>query len=65
VGIARKHHNRVHIYHVSTLDEAMLFDNTLSVREKRITAEACVHHLWFDDRDYERLGATRLFISLK
>jgi len=57
VGIARKHNNRVHIYHVSTLDEAMLFDNTLSVREKRITAEACVHHLWFDDRDYERLGA--------
>jgi dihydroorotase len=57
VGIARKHNNRVHIYHVSTLDEAMLFDNTLSVREKRITAEACVHHLWFDDRDYEKLGA--------
>jgi dihydroorotase len=57
VGIARKHNNRVHIYHVSTLDEAMLFDNTLSAREKRITAEACVHHLWFDDRDYEKLGA--------
>ena len=57
VDIAKKHNNRVHIYHVSTLDEAMLFDNTLSVREKRITAEACVHHLWFDDRDYERLGA--------
>jgi dihydroorotase len=57
VGIAQKHNNRVHIYHVSTLDEALLFDNTLSVREKRITAEACVHHLWFDDRDYERLGA--------
>ncbi|MFN5335091.1 MAG: dihydroorotase [Bacteroidota bacterium] len=57
VGIARKHNNRVHIYHVSTLDEAMLFDNNLSVREKRITAEACVHHLWFDDKDYERLGA--------
>jgi dihydroorotase len=57
VDIARKQNNRVHIYHVSTLDEAMLFDNTIPVREKRITAEACVHHLWFDDRDYERLGA--------
>ncbi len=57
VNIARKHQNRLHIFHVSTVDEAMLFDNTTSIRDKRITAEACVHHLWFDDRDYERLGA--------
>jgi dihydroorotase len=57
VDIARKHQNRLHIFHVSTVDEAMLLDNTASIRDKRITAEACVHHLWFDDRDYERLGA--------
>ncbi len=55
--IARKHHNRLHLYHISTLAEAMLFDNTENVRDKRITAEACVHHLWFSDKDYERLGA--------
>ncbi|MBU6158594.1 MAG: dihydroorotase [Bacteroidetes bacterium] len=54
---AKKHQNRLHIFHVSTIDEALLFDNTTSIREKRITAEACVHHLWFDDKDYERLGA--------
>jgi dihydroorotase len=57
VDIARKHQNRLHIFHVSTVDEALLFDHTTAIREKRITAEACVHHLWFDDRDYERLGA--------
>jgi dihydroorotase len=57
VNIARKHQNRLHIFHVSTVDEVMLFDNTTSIRDKRITAEACVHHLWFDDKDYERLGA--------
>jgi dihydroorotase len=57
VDIAKKHQNRLHIFHVSTVDEALLFDNITPIREKRITAEACVHHLWFDDKDYERLGA--------
>ncbi|TRX22236.1 dihydroorotase [Flavobacterium franklandianum] len=55
--IARKHNNRLHLFHISTLAEANLFDNNLAIREKRITAEACVHHLWFSDKDYERLGA--------
>jgi dihydroorotase len=55
--IARKHGNRLHIYHVSTAAEALLFQNDLPPREKRITSEACVHHLWFADQDYERLGA--------
>ena len=55
--IARKHHNRLHLFHISTLAEANLFDNKLPVGEKRITAEACIHHLWFSDRDYETLGA--------
>ena len=54
--IAKKHNNRLHLFHISTLAEANLFDNKLPVREKRITAEACVHHLWFSDKDYERLG---------
>lgn len=55
--IAKRHHNRLHLFHISTLAEANLFDNKLPIREKRITAEACVHHLWFSDKDYEKLGA--------
>ena len=57
LDIARKHNNRLHLFHISTLKEANLFDNTLPVSQKRITAEACIHHLWFSDKDYERLGA--------
>jgi len=55
--IAKKHNNRLHLYHISTLAEADLFDNTIPIRDKRITAEACVHHLWFSDKDYDQLGA--------
>ena len=55
--IAKKHNTRLHLFHISTLAEANLFDNTISINEKRITAEACVHHLWFCDRDYEKLGS--------
>jgi len=55
--LAKKHNNRLHLFHISTLAEANLFDNILAIGEKRITAEACVHHLWFSDKDYERLGA--------
>lgn len=55
--ISKKHSNRLHLFHISTLAEANLFENKLPIREKRITAEACVHHLWFSDRDYEKLGA--------
>jgi dihydroorotase len=55
--IAKKHNNRLHLFHISTLAEANLFDNKSPIREKRITSEACVHHLCFSDKDYERLGA--------
>jgi dihydroorotase len=55
--IAKKHNTRLHLLHISTLAEANLFDNTTAIRDKRITAEACIHHLWFSDKDYERLGA--------
>lgn len=57
LNIARKHNTRFHLYHVSTLAEANLLDHTIALPQKRITAEACVHHLWFSDKDYERLGA--------
>lgn len=55
--IAKKHNNRLHLFHISTLAEANLFDNKKSIIDKRITAEACIHHLWFSDEDYEELGA--------
>lgn len=56
VGLAKKFGTRLHILHISTARELELFDNTLPLTEKKITAEACVHHLWFNDSDYQRLG---------
>lgn len=56
VELARRHNTRLHILHISTADELVLFDNTIPLTEKRITAEVCVHHLWFDSTDYARLG---------
>lgn len=55
--IAKKHNNRLHLFHISTVAEANLLDNTTPIQEKRITAEACVHHLYFSDQDYAQLGA--------
>lgn len=56
IALAKKHGTRLHILHISTADEIELFDNKTPLLQKKITAEACVHHLWFDDRDYDRLG---------
>ncbi len=56
VNLAKKHDTRLHILHISTAEECELFDNTLPLAEKRITAEACVHHLWFDDSFYDSKG---------
>jgi dihydroorotase len=56
VGLARKHGTRFHILHISTAKETTLFDNTIPLEKKKITAEACIHHLWFNDADYSRLG---------
>ncbi len=56
-ALARKFNTRLHVLHISTADELPLFESNLSLGQKRITAEACVHHLFFDDRDYTTLGA--------
>ncbi len=56
VDLARKHNARLHVLHISTQKELELFDNTLPLEEKRITAEVCVHHLWFENKDYATLG---------
>ncbi|WP_143962434.1 dihydroorotase [Litoribacter populi] len=56
VDLARKHGTKLHILHISTAKEVSLFDNNIPLEEKRITAEACVHHLWFSDADYDEKG---------
>ena len=57
VDLAKKHNTRLHILHISTEKETYLFDNTIPLKDKKITAEACVHHLWFCDEDYEQKGS--------
>lgn len=57
IALARKHHTRLHLLHVSTVRETDLLDRDKPLKEKRVTGEVCVHHLWFDDRDYARLGS--------
>ena len=55
VGLAKKHGTRLHILHISTAKECGLFE-VVPLEKKKITAEACVHHMWFDDSDYEGKG---------
>jgi dihydroorotase len=56
VSLAKKHGTRLHILHISTAKETGLFQNDIPLEKKKITAEACIHHLWFNDTDYKQLG---------
>lgn len=56
VELAKAYQTRLHILHISTAKEIALFDNTIPLKDKKITAEACVHHLWFNDKDYATKG---------
>ncbi|HTA60837.1 MAG TPA: dihydroorotase [Bacteroidia bacterium] len=56
VELAKKHNTRLHILHISTAKELALFENKTPLKKKRITAEACIHHLWFCDDDYKTKG---------
>ncbi len=56
VDLAKKNKARLHILHISTGRETALFDYTLPLEQKHITAEACIHHLWFSDNDYKTKG---------
>jgi len=56
VELAKKHGTRLHVLHISTAEECKLFEPTSDLSQKKITAEACVHHMYFSDDDYERLG---------
>ncbi|MFA8300280.1 MAG: dihydroorotase [Hyphomicrobiales bacterium] len=57
VELAKKHNTRLHVLHLSTAKEMSLFEKG-NLNNKNITAEACVHHLWFSDKDYEKLGTS-------
>lgn len=57
VNLAKKYNTRLHLLHLSTADELSLLSEAPADRNKRITAEVCVHHLWFSDEDYPKLGA--------
>ncbi|MEA3445256.1 MAG: dihydroorotase [Bacteroidota bacterium] len=56
VSLAQKYNSRLHVLHLSTAKELDLFSNQISSKEKKITAEVCIHHLWFDKEDYAKYG---------
>lgn len=56
ISLAKKYNSRLHVLHISTEKELALFTNDIPLKEKKITAEVCVHHLHFTADDYERLG---------
>ncbi|MDC3114782.1 dihydroorotase [Bacteroidota bacterium] len=57
IELAKKHKTRLHIFHISTAKELSHFTNDLPVEKKQITSEACIHHLWFSEKDYDKKGA--------
>lgn len=57
IELARETGARLHVFHLSTAKETELLDNSLPLAEKKITAEVCIHHLWFCDQDYEEKGS--------
>jgi len=54
IALAKKTGARLHVFHLSTEKETQLFTNEIPLEEKLITAEVCIHHLWFDDKDYSK-----------
>ena len=56
IALAKKTGARLHVFHLTTAKEMELFSNTKPLKDKKITAEVCVHHLWFSDSDYETKG---------
>lgn len=57
VELARDNNSRLHVLHISTAKELSLFENVTPLKDKRITAEACIHHLWFDASSYDTKGS--------
>ncbi|RCT53856.1 dihydroorotase [Winogradskyella sp. KYW1333] len=57
IELAKKTGARLHIFHLSTAKETSLFTNKIPLKDKKITAEVCIHHLWFSDEDYKTKGS--------
>ena len=53
IKLAKETNARLHVFHLSTKSESLLFDNSMPLKDKKITSEVCVHHLWFSDNDYK------------
>jgi dihydroorotase len=53
IKLAKETNARLHVFHLSTKNESLLFQNDIPLEEKKITSEVCVHHLWFSDNDYK------------
>ncbi len=56
IQLAKKTGARLHVFHLSTGKETNLFTNKIPLKDKKITAEVCIHHLWFTDKDYDEKG---------
>lgn len=56
IELAKKTGARLHVFHLSTGKETKLFSNKIPLKDKKITAEVCIHHLWFSDKDYDKKG---------
>jgi dihydroorotase len=56
IELAKKTGARLHVFHLSTAKETKLFNNNIPLKDKKITAEVCIHHLWFNDLDYDKKG---------
>ncbi|GAB1308344.1 dihydroorotase [Urechidicola sp. KH5] len=56
IALAKQTGARLHVFHLSTAKETALFDNSIPLKDKKITAEVCVHHLWFESNDYKEKG---------
>jgi len=56
VQLAKKYNTRLHVFHLSTEKELELFDNSIELKDKKITAEVCIHHLYFNSKDYSKKG---------
>ena len=57
VELAKKHNTRLHVFHLSTEKEISLFDNNIPLKDKKITAEVCIHHLYFNSDNYKEKGS--------
>lgn len=57
IELAKKTGARLHVFHLSTAKETQLFTNKIPLKDKKITSEVCIHHLWFSDENYKTKGS--------